>query len=172
MARDVCDDVAAVVVPVPVAGQVDPPELFDDVAAEVRAEQREYAERLRVAYDEADVDPVLAEIVRLRRERDRCERRMRQLVAYGREFVGPRPYPLAALAAAAGLANHSSARTFYGPEEIGAVAGLTGAKQRSPRPAAPVSDAAATAAPAAAAAAWATAAGRVSSAGSRPSAGS
>jgi hypothetical protein len=91
---------------------------------------------------------------------------MRQLVAYGREFVGPRPYPLAALAAAAGLANHSSARTFYGPDEIGAVAGLTGARRRSPRPAAPVSDAATSSGSSAAA----TAAGRVSSAGSRPSA--
>ena len=163
VARDVCDDVAAVVVALPAPGQVDPPELFDEVAAEVRAEQRDYAERLRVAYDEADVDPVLAEIARLRRERDSCERRMRQLVAYGREFVGPRPYPLAALAAAAGLANHSSARTFYGADEIGAVAGLTGAKQRFPRTAVPAPDSPV--------AAPATTGGRVPSAGGRPSEG-
>jgi hypothetical protein len=82
--------------------------------------------------DDVDVDPLLAELGRMRQERDACERRMRQLVAYGREFVGPRPYPLAALAA--GLANHSSARGFYGADAISEVAALTGAKQRRQPP--------------------------------------
>lgn len=54
---------------------------------------------------------------------------MRLLVAYGREFVAPRPYKLDDLAQATGM-SISGVRTAYDDDEIVEVAQLTGAKPR------------------------------------------
>ena len=54
---------------------------------------------------------------------------MRLLIAYGREFVGPRPYTLDGLAQAAGM-SISGVRTSYDDDEIAEVAALTGARPR------------------------------------------
>lgn len=50
-----------------------------------------------------------------------AEDRMRMLIAYGREFVTPQPYPLKALAAAAGM-SISGTRGAYTFDETVAVA--------------------------------------------------
>ncbi len=136
MRRDLCDDLAALALPLPTsADQVSPPpDALDDAIEDIQRRREDYAEQLRVAYDGGDVDPVLAEIRKTRRARSAADQRLRQLIAYAREFTGPRPYALAGLAEAAGLANHSSARTFYGPDEVTVVAAIIGAKRRATTP--------------------------------------
>lgn len=132
MTGDIIDHLAALAHPLPRSPEeVDPPEAFDDAVDEIRQRQEDYADNLRAAWDGTDIDPLVLEIEHVRAEREAADRRLRQLIAYGREFVGPRPYPLATLATAAGLGSHSSARTFYGEQEIAAVAQATGAKRRT-----------------------------------------
>jgi hypothetical protein len=62
-------------------------------------------------------------LAELRRQRDDIDRRMRQLIAYAREHVQPRPYRLADLAEASGL-SISGVRTFYRPDDTDTVAPL------------------------------------------------
>jgi hypothetical protein len=62
--------------------------------------------------------------------------RIRELIAYGREFVQPRPYTLGDLAASAGM-SISGARTAYSHLDVAQVADATGAKPlewRAPDP--------------------------------------
>ncbi|SDY00695.1 hypothetical protein SAMN05216215_1018117 [Saccharopolyspora shandongensis] len=129
---DIFDHIAALAYPMPTdPAQCDPPDLIADAQDHVRELREDYAHNLRGAWEAEDWDPLLTEIERVRRQRDEVDRQLRQLIAYGREFVGPRPYPLATLAKAAGLGSHSSARTFYGEDEVAAVAAVTGAKRTS-----------------------------------------
>jgi hypothetical protein len=76
-------------------------------------------------------DVLLNEIDRARTEMREAEARM--LIAYGREFVTPQPYPLKALAAAAGM-SISGTRGAYTSDETVAVAELIG-RQPVRRPA-------------------------------------
>ncbi|ASU77264.1 hypothetical protein CDG81_01875 [Actinopolyspora erythraea] len=127
--RDIFDDMAAFAHPLPSSPtQAPPPEGFDETVKELLEQREDYAANLRAASDAEDIDPLLAEIHKVRHQREHYDRLLRQLVAYGREFVGPRPYPLAMLASAAGLGSHSSARTFYSEKDITDVAATTGAK--------------------------------------------
>ena len=64
---------------------------------------------------------VLAEIAACRAQMRAAESRMRLLIAYGREFVHPRPYTLAVLAAAADM-SISGVRTAYGPAQVTEIA--------------------------------------------------
>jgi hypothetical protein len=73
---------------------------------------------------------LLAALEGARREREAAERLIRELLAYGREFVRPRPYTLEVLATAAGM-SVSGVRTAYGDDEIAAVIGATGARPRT-----------------------------------------
>ena len=65
-------------------------------------------------------DRVLDEVARAAADLAGARRRMRLLVAYAREVVGPRPYRLRDLAAASGL-SVSGVRTAYGPEDVSEV---------------------------------------------------
>lgn len=128
--NDIFDHIAALAHPLPTSpAEVDPPEAFDDALDHVRELQEEYAHNLRGAWEVEDLDPLLTEIERVRKKRAKVDQQLRELIAYGREFVGPRPYPLNTLATAAGLGSHSSVRTFYGEAEIESVATITGAKR-------------------------------------------
>ncbi|MGK5673302.1 hypothetical protein ACSNOB_10710 [Micromonospora sp. URMC 106] len=64
-----------------------------------------------------------------RRAKEQAEELIRELLAYGREFVQPRPYTLGDLAAASGM-SISGVRTAYGRRDVDAVADATGAKPR------------------------------------------
>lgn len=115
-----------------------PPSAVDDEdeaasAAEVDlgALREELIRNAELAWDEAGIDPLLAELAAMRRQQLAAERQMRLLIAYAREFVGPRPYPLAALAEAAGM-SISGVRTAYADDEIDEVARVTGARRRRP----------------------------------------
>jgi hypothetical protein len=71
----------------------------------------------------SDDDPLLAEIRKARRRKLRAEQDLRTLIAYGREFVKPRPYRLADLAEAAGI-SVSGVRTSYDHRDVIRVADL------------------------------------------------
>lgn len=127
---DIFDHLAALAYPMPTdPAEFDPPDLLADAQDHVRRQREEHAHNLRCAWEAEDLDPLLTEIEHVRRQRDEIDQQLRRLIAYGREFVGPRSYPLATLAKAAGLRSHSSARTFYGTAEVDAVAQVTGAKR-------------------------------------------
>jgi AraC-like DNA-binding protein len=81
------------------------------------------------ALDAIDADPVLGEIAAARRQIDEAEHQLRLLLAYAREFVGPRPYTLADVAEAAGM-SVSGVRTAYNDADIAEVAHRTGIRSR------------------------------------------
>jgi hypothetical protein len=72
-------------------------------------------------------DPLLAMLAGLRRQRLEAEMTSRLLIAYGREFVRPRPYRLVDLADVAGM-SISGIRTAYGDDEIDQVVTAIGRK--------------------------------------------
>ena len=130
--RDAIDDIIDIVLPVPAPAPADADELTRVPLEAVREEvvrQREVFERyLRVADGDRSPtrqDVLLAEIERARTEMREAEDRLRMLVAYGREFVAPQPYPLKTLAAAAGM-SISGTRSAYTSDEVAAVAERTG----------------------------------------------
>jgi len=98
--------------------------------------QREIFERyLRVADandTESHGDILVGEIERARTEMREAEDRMRMLIAYGRGFITPQPYPLKTLAAAAGM-SISGTRSAYTDDETVAVAARIGRRPRHTR---------------------------------------
>ncbi|MBW6436711.1 hypothetical protein KZ829_23495 [Actinoplanes hulinensis] len=68
-------------------------------------------------------DHVLTDLAATRIERDHADRVIRDLVAYARTFIHPRPYRLADLAAAAGMST-SGVRTCFTAEHINRVSAL------------------------------------------------
>uniref|UniRef100_UPI003F492C2C hypothetical protein n=1 Tax=Actinokineospora sp. CA-119265 TaxID=3239890 RepID=UPI003F492C2C len=132
--RGILSDVCSIVHPLPDIPDEDstPEEVLDATATEYTAAEvnREVLlGQLTVAWEESDVDPLLAEIASAREEIRAAEQRLKRLIAYGREFVEPRPYTLDSLAQAAGM-SVSGVRTAYDDEEIYAVARIIGAKLR------------------------------------------
>lgn len=131
MPRDTYVDVAAILNPLPEPQEADRgiDDSFQEAAEAATAERLATVERLRLAWEEGEVDPVLDAVAAARRVRERAEEEIRQLLAYGREFVSPRPYTLAELAEAAGM-SISGARTAYDHQDVEAVAHLTGGRPR------------------------------------------
>jgi hypothetical protein len=123
---DICDDVAAILHPLDA-------EERDAADEAVGAERREHAERLRLVWQEVGDDPVLAELRAARLRKLRAEEDIRLLIAYGREFVRPRPYKLIELAEAAGL-SMSGVRIAYDDEEVARVARSTSRSAPARRP--------------------------------------
>lgn len=86
------------------------------------------AERLRAAAEVEGFyghDPLLTTLAGLRRQQYDLDAAIRRLLAYGREFIRPRPYRLTDLADAAGK-SISGVRTAYDADEIEQVAKVTG----------------------------------------------
>ncbi|MGX6601554.1 hypothetical protein ACWKSP_05370 [Micromonosporaceae bacterium Da 78-11] len=125
---DLTDDISSIWHPLPV--EAADPELVDAaIRDEVLADRARVASQLQRAWDEVGADPLLAALAAAHRRRAADEAVIRQLIAYGREFVRPRPYVLAELAKAAGL-SASGARTAYDHHDIDAVVAATGARAR------------------------------------------
>jgi hypothetical protein len=129
VSRDIFTDIAAIQYPMPPPLEDPQYDEYDLAVAEVDAERAEAAERLRLAWDEDDADPLLTALAEARRARERVDAVIRQLVAYGREFVQPRPYTLADLAEATGM-SISGIRTGYDHRDVDTVTEATGAKAR------------------------------------------
>lgn len=131
--RDILSDLVNIVHPYPQHPGDDADEnaldAYDAMAGDVGAAQQRLRERLDVNWEHGDVDPLLGELADTRREIQDAEQRLRLLLAYGREFVEPRPYKLDDLARAAGM-SISGVRTAYDDGEIVDVARRIGAKLR------------------------------------------
>jgi hypothetical protein len=102
---------------------------FIDMRDQAARDQEETAEQLRIAWEEGERDPLIYALADARPAKEQAEELIRELLAYGREFVQPRPYTLGDLAAAAGM-SVSGVRTAYGHRDVDAVADATGAKPR------------------------------------------
>ncbi|MEC3977176.1 hypothetical protein [Amycolatopsis sp. H20-H5] len=141
--RDMIDDVVDVVHPMPGRRGDDGGEAANTGRQDVEVQRRVFEESMRVAEEKADgcYDPLLSEIGRARVQMREAEQRLRLLVAYGREFVSPRPYQLKDLAAAAGY-SVSGTRSAYFGDEISEVAARVGRPSRSRRSLASISDSA------------------------------
>lgn len=129
--RDIFTDVAAILHPIPPLPDRDAEDhdaLFDQREL-VGEDQEQAAEQLRVSWEEGEQDPLIYALAVARRAKELAEQQIRELLAYGREFVQPRPYTLGDLAAAAGM-SISGVRTAYGHSDVDAVAEATGAKPR------------------------------------------
>lgn len=101
---------------------------WDAWARGLTQDREQYEQSLRESWDHVDAyDPLLSEISAARAAMVAAQKRMRLLIAYGREFVQPRPYKLDDLARASGM-SVSGVRTAYDDEEIAEAARLTGAK--------------------------------------------
>ena len=128
--RNIFTDVAAILHPIP---RFEPGEEehegFLAMRDQIAADQERAAEQLRVSWEEGDQDPLIFALADARRTKELAEEQIRALLAYGREFVQPRPYTLGDLAGAAGM-SISGVRTAYGHHDVDAVADATGAKPR------------------------------------------
>lgn len=135
-ARDIVTDLTDLTHPLPSAPDADASEDERDAnrvaTDDVETQRHHYEQNLRIAWEDGDIDPLLGEIAETRRSMRALESRLRQLLAYGREFVSPRPYTLEDLAEAAGM-SLSGVRTAYDDDEIHAVAVHTGANPRTRR---------------------------------------
>jgi len=127
--KDIFDDLALLEFPPLSAGEDD--DQLDAAEQDLDQLRSQQVRQMEVAWDDGGVDPVLAQLAALRRRQLAAERHMRLLLAYAREFVGPRPYPLAALAEASGM-SISGVRTAYDEDEVAEVAQVTGARRRQP----------------------------------------
>jgi hypothetical protein len=147
MSRDTFADVAAILHPLPETPDPNEAESGDghDAARQEAEQDRQDAEeQLRLGWEEGDLDPLLSALASARRAREHAERQIRHLVAYGREFITPRPYTLGDLAEASGM-SVSGVRTGYDHHDVDAVAEATGARPREWRATDPSDDAAITA---------------------------
>jgi hypothetical protein len=128
--RSVFEDLVKICHPYP-QGPTDEEGRPTDEAAEAVHQDRQNAllaleeADLDAASQQEDRDAVLAEVEKAGEQKRDAERRLRLLLAYAREFVGPRPYPLDDLARAAQM-SISGVRTGYGDAEVEEVERLTG----------------------------------------------
>ncbi|MFF5108282.1 hypothetical protein [Streptosporangium sp. NPDC000509] len=91
------------------------------------AVQKELAAQIKEA--DGAFDPLISSLRELGRKKREVEEQMRLLVTYGREFVRPEPYRLAALAEAAGM-SISGVRGMYDSVDIQRVADAIGRSDR------------------------------------------
>jgi hypothetical protein len=128
--RRISTDVAAILHPIP---QPQPGDEHDEgfraMYDQAAQDQERAVEQLRLSWDHDDQDPLILALNRARQAKEQAEQEIRELLAYGREFVQPRPYTLGDLAAAAGM-SISGVRTAYQHRDVDVVADATGAKPR------------------------------------------
>lgn len=123
-----CDALAAIRLPLPESNG--PDDQGWEEAVQATYEDREhFATNLQLAWDDGGFDPVLGEIEDARRQMLAAEHRLHLLVAFAREFVTPRPYPLEQIAEAAGM-SISGVRTCYDDDDVALVAATTGHRRR------------------------------------------
>ncbi|OIJ85074.1 hypothetical protein BIV25_45055 [Streptomyces sp. MUSC 14] len=118
-----------------------PEDCFPDALEQALKDREEYAESLQDLCDALKEDPLLVALGNARARKEAAETEIRQLLAYGREFHGGRPYKLEPLAEASGM-SLSGIRTAYKDTELEAVALQIDRKPDSRRTRPPAADAA------------------------------
>ncbi|MFD4949612.1 hypothetical protein ACFWNT_45835 [Streptomyces sp. NPDC058409] len=118
---DLVADLAAIRNPMPTPETVTPADLYPDACAAVERHRTDDAHHLEAASDGLDTDPLLLALEEARARKSAADAEIRRLLAYGREFHGPRPYRLESLAEASGM-TPSGVRTAYSEEELRQVA--------------------------------------------------
>jgi hypothetical protein len=132
---DLPEDIAALLhpMPLPSADEDDvEPEAIHTHHENVTSKREDTAASLRRMRHETTTDPLLHALNEQRRIRDEADSRIRLLVAYGREFVAPRPYPLETLAATL-RASPSGVRGLYDHRDVEQVAEVTGRRCTLPQ---------------------------------------
>lgn len=121
--NDLCESVAMLLVPTPTAVEQcgDP----DAVLSALLEERRAIAERLWTTWEGTDEDPLLVALAEAHARRRQADHEVRLLMAFGREFVRPRPYTLDVLAEA-GCLSASGAKTSYKAHHVAEVAAALG----------------------------------------------
>lgn len=124
--RDILSDLADIVLPLPAhpgnnAGELEL-EAWSHGSEQIANERQVFRDNLENAWDAGAIDdPLLSALASTRHDMLAAEKRLRLLIAYGREFVEPRPYRLEDLAQAAGM-SISGVRTAYADDEVVEVA--------------------------------------------------
>ncbi|MFF8946687.1 hypothetical protein ACF1A5_31405 [Streptomyces sp. NPDC014864] len=126
------EELAALRHPLPEPGSVTPEACYADACEQVGEQRKEDVLRLEAASDGLEVDPLLLALEVLKAQKEAVDARIRQLLAYGGEFHGSRPYGLEELARRAGY-SISRVRTAYGETEIRQVAAQIGREPNRPR---------------------------------------
>ena len=131
MIRDICENLGDILIGNPARTDYSnvPEEVRGDVQEEDTRRRETFVENLRHAWDGTNRDPLLSAIEDARARMVAAEKEMRLLIAYGREFVQPRPYRLTDLAHAAGM-SISGVRTAYDTEEIQHITEAIGVNHR------------------------------------------
>lgn len=125
--RDTIEDLSKILYPLPEESGEDDWGQVEEQRQEVLEARENYRVAAEAMQDDHDIDPYLDEVSRARAAITRADMRLRHLLAYGREFVEPRPYTLDVLAQRGGLSS-SGVRKAYGDDDIYAVAKLIGAR--------------------------------------------
>jgi hypothetical protein len=126
------EELAALRHPMPEPGTVTPEDCYADACEQVEEQRKNDAFGLEAAGQELQTDPLLLALDDLKTQKEAVDKRIRQLLAWGREFQGSRPYGLEELARHAGY-SPSGVRTAYGEAEIRQVAAQIGREPNRPR---------------------------------------
>ncbi|MDI1453139.1 hypothetical protein ACWDU8_05340 [Streptomyces sp. NPDC003388] len=126
------DELAALRNPMPKPGTVTPEDCYADACDQVLEQRKNDALGLEAAGEELGTDPLLLALDDLKAKKETVDAQIRQLLAWGREFHGSRPYGLEELARCAGY-SISGVRTAYGDSEIRRVAEQIGRQPNRPR---------------------------------------
>ncbi|MFF9171767.1 MULTISPECIES: hypothetical protein [unclassified Streptomyces] len=126
------EELAALRNPLPESGTVTPEDCYADACEQVEEQRKRDALHLESASDDLKVDPLLLALDDLKAQKEAVDAQIRQLLAWGREFHGNRPYGLEELARHAGY-SASGVRTAYGETEIRQVSAQIGRDPNRPR---------------------------------------
>ncbi|MGX5183404.1 hypothetical protein ACWKT5_11440 [Streptomyces avermitilis] len=126
------EELAALRHPMPEPGTVIPEDCYVDACEQVAEQRKNDVLGLEAAGQELETDPLLLALDDLKAQKEAVDARIRQLLAWGREFHGNRPYGLEELARRAGY-SPSGVRTAYGETEIRQVATQIGREPNRPR---------------------------------------
>ncbi|MFF2206195.1 hypothetical protein [Streptomyces sp. NPDC058145] len=126
------EELAALRNPMPEPDTVTPEDCYADACDQVLEQRKNDALGLEAAGEELKTDPLLLALDDLKAKKEAVDAQIRQLLAWGREFHGSRPYGLEELARRAGY-GISGVRTAYGDTEIRQVAAQIGRQPNRPR---------------------------------------
>jgi AraC-like DNA-binding protein len=116
----------------PEPGTVTPADCYTDACDQIEEQRQNDALHLEAASGDLQTDPLLLALDDLKAQKEGVDAQIRQLLAWGREFHGSRPYGLEELARHAGYST-SGVRTAYSETEIRQVAAQIGREPNRPR---------------------------------------